>query len=499
MYGNDLQKQLENGWPPWNSVCTRTHLPKKPAIMNSNATVFAALRKLTCQTEGEVPVIPGINSPDAQDIVAEHTLGGRNRIYTPWITTWLWVMQALSPDGSCREIIQRFNAWRARHGMALVSPSTGAYCTARFRLPLPMLRRLVQASGDALHQRQDCRMAILGSRPIKMVDGTQVTMADTKFNQAVYPQSSQQAPGIGFPAVRIVALLCLATGAVIGAALGPNKGAKTGELSLLASIRNLFSAGDILVADRAYCSMPWIALLQQKRVDVIVRLHQSRNADLRKGQRLGSMDRLRTWSKPPPSQCPAWLSEAEFLGLPDEIQIRLLKRTIIDRDGKRSTLSIATTIADANANEIFEAYRHRWSIETDFRSMKCDLGMDHMRCIDYPTVEKEIFVHFLANNAVRSVAAESAGVAEEESCRVRKISYKAVMQTIGANWQDAVSAVPTSALMHAMKALSRQRVGNRPGRFEPRKFKRRPKSSGLGLLMEPRHAAHRRAGFRRAV
>lgn len=47
-------------------------------------------------------------------------------------------------------------------------------------------------------------------------------------NQERYPQQSNQQPGLGFPIARLVGLLCLATGAVLDAAMGPYSG-KTGS------------------------------------------------------------------------------------------------------------------------------------------------------------------------------------------------------------------------------------------------------------------------------
>ncbi|MDX2459042.1 MAG: IS4 family transposase, partial [Gammaproteobacteria bacterium] len=57
-----------------------------------------------------------------------------------------------------------------------------------------------------------------------MVDGTTVTLADTDANQAAYPQPASQRQGLGFPMMRIVALLCLASGGVLDAATGPCQG-----------------------------------------------------------------------------------------------------------------------------------------------------------------------------------------------------------------------------------------------------------------------------------
>jgi len=53
-----------------------------------------------------------------------------------------------------------------------------------------------------------------------MIDGTTVTMPDTPSNQASFPQQRGQQPGLGFPICRIVGITCLASGALLVAAIG---------------------------------------------------------------------------------------------------------------------------------------------------------------------------------------------------------------------------------------------------------------------------------------
>ena len=60
-------------------------------------------------------------------------------------------------------------------------------------------------------------------RRVKLVDGTTVTMPDTQDNQQAFPQQSGQQPALGFPIARLVAVMCLASGAVLNSAMGPYK------------------------------------------------------------------------------------------------------------------------------------------------------------------------------------------------------------------------------------------------------------------------------------
>lgn len=71
---------------------------------------------------------------------------------------------------------------------------------------------------------------------VKVVDGATVSMPDTPANQAEYPQSRSQAPGLGFPLARLVVIFCLATGVVLESAIGPGRGEKTGEITPFRSL-----------------------------------------------------------------------------------------------------------------------------------------------------------------------------------------------------------------------------------------------------------------------
>ncbi len=63
-------------------------------------------------------------------------------------------------------------------------------------------------------------------------------------------QSSTQAEGVGFPLARVVVVICLATGAVIDAAIGPHSGKGNSEFSLRGAAQ---SAANNRSAGHAHC------------------------------------------------------------------------------------------------------------------------------------------------------------------------------------------------------------------------------------------------------
>ena len=55
-------------------------------------------------------------------------------------------------------------------------------------------------------------------------------------------------------------------------------------------------------------------------------------------------------------------------------------------------------------DDLAELYRARWNIELDWRSIKDVLQMDVLRCKTPELVRKEIWMHVLAYNLIRTVS-----------------------------------------------------------------------------------------------
>jgi len=127
-------------------------------------------------------------------------------------------------------------------------------------------------------------------------------------------------------------------------------------------------------------------------------------------------------------------------------------------------------------------------VELDVRAIKATLQMDVLSCKSPALVRKEVWTHLLLYNLVRKVLAQAALVGEVTP---RQLSFAGAVQTLDAfRWlltvgrADASGAVVQGLLL----AVATHRVGNRPGRVEPREVKRREK---VKLLTKPR--AQRRA------
>ena len=402
----------------------------------------------------------------------------RRRVYSPWITLNIFLAQILSDDQSCDDAVDRFQKFRYDQGLPAVATGTGSYCEARQRLPEPLFWDLVRCTGQSIHDKAKTSWLFHG-RTVKIADGTTVVMPDSSANQKAYPQAGTQAPGVGFPIARILVIFSLAVGTVLDAAVGPYQGKQTSELALFRQIIDGFQPGDILLADRFYCSYWLIAALQARQVDVLVRLHQRRVADFRKGRKLGRNDHIVTWPKP--AQAPDWMSQAEYDAMPSELTIRELRIQNRDKTKRVRNIVVVTTLPDPKtyrAEELRDLFRQRWHGELDLRSLKTEMNMEMLRTKTPEMVRKEIATHFLAYNLIRGIMAEAA---RAEKAKPRKLSFKGALHTIRSFEETHLydAAKIRADLPRLLELIGKKRVGDRPDRYEPRAVKRRPKPHPL--------------------
>lgn len=420
--------------------------------------------------------------------IEQHHVCFRERLYTPLLTIWTFLYQVLASDQSCRAAVARLLAYLCVGGHPPCSPKTGPYCKARQRLPEELVADLARRNGQDLHQQVPATQ-LLGGRPIKIVDGTTVSMPDTPENQTVYPQQPGQKPGIGFPIIRLVGLISLSCGAVLNVAMGAYSGKQTGETSLFRRLLAQLATGDILLADAMFSNFWTIALLLERGVDLLSHRDGRRIIDFRKGQRLGRYDHRVQWPKP---KRPWWMTRQHYERLPDVLTIRELRVEISQKGFRCRHIDLVTTLLDEcvyRKQELASAFRCRWHAELDLRSIKHVMQMDILRCKSPSMVRKEIWMHVLAYNLIRKIMAQAALQVEISP---RDISFKGTLQTVvvfaAAGW--ACPCQPNGLYHVFLKAVATHRVNDRPDRIEPRAVKRRPKK--LVYLNEPRPLAKAR-------
>ena len=424
----------------------------------------------------------------AFDAEAVSFAGEDDAVYAPAITLWAFLSQVLfkGEQRSCVAAVARVAVLLVALERDPCSGNTGAYCRARAKLSETALHRLTADVADGC-ERQVEEEWLWRGRHVYLVDGTTVSMPDTPDNQEAYPQPSSQEEGLGFPIARLVVLLSLATGMLKDMALGPYAGKETGETGLLRQLLDRFVPGDILLADRYYCSYFMVALLIELGIDFVTRVHQRREVDFRRGRRLSQGDHLVEWQRP---ERPEWMDLQTYERMPRSIWIREIQVQVSHPGFRAESFVVVTTLTDADAyprEDIAELYGYRWLAELDIRAIKITMGMDVLRCKTPAMVRKEMWTCLLAYNLIRRTMLQSA---QESGQSPRQLSVSAAMQAIAASWQVLVSSSDSIAarLVEAELAnLAGHIVGNRPGRVEPRAVKRRPKPHDL--LTQPRARA----------
>src|SRR5262249_52555053 len=152
---------------------------------------------------------------------------------------------------SYRDAVARVIAHRAAAGLTVCSPNTASYCNARGRLPTAVLRSLARQTAQQLQAGLPDNWKWHG-QSVFIADRSNVSLPDTKANQASFPQPVVQQPGIGFPLARVAVLLSLATGACHDLAIAPYAGKGTGETTLLRQMYGALAPGDVVVADALF-------------------------------------------------------------------------------------------------------------------------------------------------------------------------------------------------------------------------------------------------------
>lgn len=403
----------------------------------------------------------------------------RERLYPPTVALSMFMGQALNEDGSCQKAVDGWAAQCAVEGLNRpISTRTGGYCKARQRLEIEMIKALVRETGSLLSGKaiQSWRWR---ERLVKLADGTTISMPDTEENQRVFPQPSTQAKGVGFPLALVSSVICLSTGAVIDAAMGPYAGKGNSEIGLFRGLLSAFSAGDVVLADSYYSNYFVIAALQGMGVDVVFQQFGARITDFRRGKSLGKRDHRVGWKKPKAK--PGWMTQEQYDDSPSELLMRE-----VEVDGR----ILVTTLLDhrdVHKAELSELHAMRWNVELDLRNLKTTMGMAELSCHTPQMNEKEFWVHLLAYNLIRILMAQAALHADMHP---RQISFKHTVQ-MWTEW-TARGLINRSVQHNAalFVHIAQLKVGDRPGRVEPRARKRRPKP--YPWLKVPRAEARRK-------
>ncbi len=361
-----------------------------------------------------------------------------------------------------------------------------AYCLARAHLPLAVFQIVLQRVVQALIPDTQAEGLWRGHRTF-LVDGSAFSMPDTPELQIQFGQPGAQTPGCGFPVAKILALFHAGTGVLLKVMVTP---LRSHEMASVREIHPALESGDVLVGDRGFCSFAHLAILVQGGIHAVFRMHQRQIVDFTpnrphalpgakkaaKGlprsrwlRGLGVLDQVVEWFKP--EGRPEWMTAEEYEALPETLTVREL-RYEVGRPGFRTrTVTLVTTLLDAEVyplEALAKLYGARWGVELNLRHLKTTMKMDILKCKTVEGVLKELTVYAIVYNLVRLVMTEAA---RRQGVEVERISFVDALRWLA-------QAKPGDELPELVVNPER------PGRYEPRVRKRRPKQ--YPLMKKPR-------------
>jgi hypothetical protein len=397
----------------------------------------------------------------------------RRRVFTPAVTLWTFLSQVIDDDQSLQASVSRLIAAKIVQQDKLPSANTSAYSQARLRLPESGVKAIAQNHAKNIASLAPQGWLWKNKYPVKLVDGSTLTMPDTSENQAMYPQMKSQKAGVGFPIMRIVALIDYTTGVLLDLAMGPYRGKKTGEHALLRQLMPSINAGDVILGDCYYPSFFLMATLIQSGIHGVFPAHFAPKSDFRRGKRLGKKDHIVAWQRPVK---PSWMEQAEYDAFPEKIMVRELSVEVKKPGFRTKNRVLVTTFLnpdEVNQVDLASIYALRWFVELSLRSIKETMHMDILRS-KYPSmVRKEIWVHVLAYNLIRKMMAQAAWLHERPPTT---LSFKLALQHMRAFLHAGLlNTNDPNVYQHLFKVITYKKVANRPGREEPRCRKRRQK------------------------
>jgi hypothetical protein len=397
----------------------------------------------------------------------------RARRLGPAQTVYLFALQILHGNIACSAL---------RH-ISGPNVSASAYCQARARLPLAALKALVKKVISKMVGVFCEEQTWFGHRVIH-IDGSSFSMPDEEELQEHFGQPGGQRKGCGFPMAHLCAITHAGTGMIVDLIASP---LRTHDMADAAKLHPKMKPGDVLVADRGFCSYVHLALVLLGQMHGVFRMHQRqivcfgkrRHAKAKKQRQgaptstfvrtLGYQDQVVRWAKP---KCrPTWMIAEQYASLPDTITVRELRYRISWRGFRTREVTLVTTLLDPDpysVDALSELYFNRWQIEIGFRHLKQTMGMDVLRCKTVDGVMKELWMFVLIYNLVCGLMVQAA---RRQGADPNRISFVDALRCLRYRKTRDLSC---ELVVNPLREL----------RMEPRACKRRPKT--FPLMRMPR-------------
>jgi hypothetical protein len=395
----------------------------------------------------------------------------------------------LTPGNTLRLFAQQIAhgniACSAVHHLADESFSDTAWCQARQRLPMELIEQVHRQFIDDTRRELDLTDDVgdgqyrwRGHR-LHVVDGSTDSMPDTPALRAHYGVPSASLDGLGFPTSHLMLLFDHRSGLLVDC---HDTHVDTHDASVVSAVHKHLQPGDVLLGDDAFGSYTHLALLLRADLHAIMPVHHRRIVDFTPGRShvprmentakknagrprsrlvktLGMQDQLVEYFKPP--NRPDWMSEQQWMAVPESIVVREIRRTIRRHGFRPITVTIVTTLLDPEiypSDELIELRLSRWMVETNLRHLKITLGMDILKCKTVEGIRKERMMFLLIYNQLRRVMLQAA---RSQGVNVNRLSFADTLAWL----RHGDISIPPRLKINPL----------RPGRLEPRVLKRAKK------------------------
>lgn len=285
-----------------------------------------------------------------------------------------------------------------------------------------------------------------------------------------YPPTQNQHGRGHWPALRLVVMHDLGTGLAQppcwGAVNGPEA---TSEQALAEQAIQALPTGSVVVADRNFGIFSVAYAAQSRAIAVVLRM-----TDVRARKLAGPISQpgeyAVVWkaSRWDGSKHRTWPPEATVEG-----------RVIAARVGRgksKQWLYLFTT-SERPMEEILQLYGRRWTIETDLRSLKRTVQLQHLRAQSEDMMEKEILMAMSAYNLVRAVMCMAA---RRNRIDPRQLSFSSVLTLVDAAWPKLIQAATKDQHDRAfIRVLDLAALCTLPNRRKQRSYPRRAWRRGV--------------------
>jgi hypothetical protein len=408
------------------------------------------------------------------------------RLLTPLIILWGFIIQRLSSDHTCDEVVDHFRRGEADTidphdknkvplSKRLKSESTSAYVQGRERLPLTILveakKYISKVIGTWLPGNEKATWKGLA---VRLIDGTTYRLPPHGDIVEVYGQSSNQyGPGY-WVTVRSVAAFCLYTQGVVSNVEKPT------SVSEKAMVREVMEGdeieGSLYVGDQGFGVYRTVQVSRACNKKVLLRVEKkiAKALQKRNGKKyLNPGEQTRLFWQPVEQN----VVEPE---LPTEaIEGRLIFARLEKKGFRPIDIYLFTTLLDEelySAEELVELYGHRLQVEINYRHIKTTLEMEEFNIQSVCMFQKELAAGLLTYNLICGFMVKASLIA---GLLPSKLSFKRCWRRIRNVFLKGIPLLVYEENLletYLLERLAKCKLPHQPDkvRYEPRKVRRRP-------------------------